>query len=114
MKPEYTFTRFEQACVKYPNNTAVIFLGDKFSYRNLKDKVYRFATGLSQLGVKKGDRVLLYLSNSIQMVIAYLASQKIGAVVVLVSPIYTSHELEYMIKDSQAKVVICHDTNLAM
>jgi len=50
MKPEYTFTRFEQACSKYPNNTAVIFLGDKFSYRNLKDKVYRFATGLSQLG----------------------------------------------------------------
>ena len=111
MKPEYTFTRFEQACSKYPNNTAVIFLGDKFSYRNLKDKVYRFATGLSQLGINKGDRVLLYLSNSIQMVIAYLASQKIGAVVVLVSPIYTSHELEYMIKDSQAKVVICHDTN---
>jgi long-chain acyl-CoA synthetase len=111
MKPEYTFTRFDQSCAKYPDNTAVIFLGDRFSYRNLKDKVYRFANGLSQLGIKKGDRVLLYLSNSIQMVIAYLASQKIGAVVVLVSPIYTSHELEYMIKDSQAKVVICHDTN---
>ena len=111
MKPECTFTRFEQACEKYPDNTAVIFLGDKFTYRNLKDKVYRFATGLSGLGVKKGDRVLLYLSNSIQMIIAYLAVQKVGAVVVLVSPIYTSHELEYMIKDSQARIVICHDTN---
>ncbi|MCX5871914.1 MAG: AMP-binding protein [Deltaproteobacteria bacterium] len=111
MKSEYTFTRFEQACEKYPDKTAIVFLGDKFSYRNLKDKCYRFATGLSELGVKKGDRVLLYLSNSIQMIIAYLAAQKIGAVVVLVSPIYTSYELEYMIKDSQAKVVICHDTN---
>lgn len=111
MKPECTFTRFEEACAKYPDNTAVIFLGDKFSYRNLEDKAQRFANGLTQLGIGKGDRVLLYLSNCIQMVIAYLASQKIGAVVVLVSPIYTSHELEYMIKDSGAKVVICHDTN---
>lgn len=111
MNSEYTFTRFEKACEKYPDKTAVIFLGDKFSYRKLKDKVYRFATGLSELDVKKGDRVLLYLSNSIQMIIAYLAAQKIGAVVVLVSPIYTSHELEYMINDSEAKVVICHDTN---
>ncbi len=79
MNLEYTFTRFEQACEKYPDNTAVIFLGDKFTYRNLKNKVYRFATGLSGLGVKKGDRVLLYLSNSIQMIIAYLAcDRKLG------------------------------------
>ena len=76
MNPEYTFTRFEQACEKYPDNTAVIFLGDNFTYRNLKNKVYRFATGLSELGVRKGDRVLLYLSNSIQMIIAYLAVRK--------------------------------------
>lgn len=111
MQPEYTFTRFEQACAKFPDNTAIVFLGDKFSYRNLKDKVDRFATGLAQLGVKKGDRVLVYLSNSVQFVIAFLAAQKIGAVVVMVSPIYTSHELEYMIKDAGAETLICHDTN---
>ena len=111
MNHEYTFSRFESACQKYPDSTAVIFLGDKFSYSALRNKVYRFAKGLTDLGVNKGDRVLLYLSNSVQMIIAYLAAQKIGAVVVLVSPIYTSHELEYMINDSQAKVVICHDTN---
>ncbi|MBI5249489.1 MAG: AMP-binding protein [Desulfomonile tiedjei] len=111
MQPEYTFTRFEQACAKYPDNTAVVFLGDKFSYRKLKDKIDRFATGLSKLGVKKGDRVLVYLSNSVQYIIAFLAVQKIGAVVVMVSPIYTSHEIEYMIKDARAETIICHDTN---
>ncbi len=111
MQPEFTFTRFEQACAKYPDNTAVVFLGDRFSFRDLKDKVDRFAAGLAGLGIKKGDRVLLYLSNSVQLVIAFLAAQKIGVVVVLVSPIYTSHELEYMIKDSGARTVICHDTN---
>ncbi len=111
MHSEYTFTRFEQACAKYPDNTAIVFLGDKFSYRNLKDKIDRFATGLTKLGVKKGDRVLIYLSNSVQYVIAFLAVQKIGAVMVMVSPIYTSYEIEYMIKDSGAETIICHDTN---
>jgi len=111
LAPEHTFTRFERACEKFPENAAVVFLGDRFSYRRLKEMVDRFATGLAALGVGKGDRVLIYLSNSVQYIIAFLAAQKIGAVVVLVSPIYTSHELEYMIKDSAAKTIICHDTN---
>ena len=59
MEQEFTFTRFEQACAKYPNNTAVVFLGDTFSFRNLKDKVDRFATGLAGLGIRKGDRIVL-------------------------------------------------------
>ncbi|MFH1112495.1 MAG: AMP-binding protein [Pseudomonadota bacterium] len=111
MGAELSFTRFEKACEKYPGNTAIVFLGDKFTYRSLKNKVDRFATGLADLGVKKGDRIILYLSNSIQLVVAFLAAQKIGAVVVLVSPIYTSHELEYMLLDSGAETIICHDTN---
>ena len=73
--------------------------------------VDRFAAGLAGLGIKKGDRVVIYLSNSVQFVIAFLAAQEIGVAVVLVSPIYTSHELEYMVKDSGARTIICHDTN---
>ncbi len=111
MDQEYTFTRFEHTCERFPNHAAIIFLGERYSYRKLKDMVDRFAAGLSRLGVTKGDRMLIYLTNSVQLVIAYLAAQKIGAVVVLVSPIYTSAELEYMINDSGAKVVVCHDTN---
>ncbi|MEW6533465.1 MAG: AMP-binding protein [Thermodesulfobacteriota bacterium] len=111
MGTELTFTRFEEACVAYPDNTAIVFLGDKFTYRELKDKVDRFATALTGLGIEKGGRLIVYLSNSVQLIIAFLAAQKIGAVVVLVSPIYTSHELEYMIADSGAETIVCHDTN---
>ncbi|MEJ2716620.1 MAG: AMP-binding protein [Deltaproteobacteria bacterium] len=111
METEYTFTRFEQACDRYPDRAAIMFLGEKFTFKRLRNQVDRFATGLAQRGVKKGDRIVLYLSNSVQLVIAFLAAQKIGAVVVLVSPIYTSHEIEYMIKDSGAETIICHDTN---
>jgi long-chain acyl-CoA synthetase len=111
MENELSFTRFEQSCAQFPNNIAIVFLGEKFTYRRLKDMTDRFATGLTGLGVKKGDRILVYLSNSVQFVIAFLAAQKIGAVMVLVSPIYTSHEIDYMVKDSGAETIICHDTN---
>ena len=108
---ELTFTRFNQMSARYPNKTAVIFLGQHFSYSKLRDLSERFAGALVDLGVKKGDRVMIYIPNCIQWIIAFLGIQKIGAVIVPVSPIYTSHELEYMIKDSGAETVICQDTN---
>lgn len=111
MQDELTFTRFEETCQRVPHNTALIFLGDRFSFAQLKDMIDRFATGLHGLGVRKGDRVLIYLSNCVQFVVAFMAAQKIGAVTVLVSPIYTSHEIDYMIKDSGARTILCHDTN---
>ncbi len=108
---ELVFSRFAQMAEKYPHKTAIIFLGEKYSYARLMDLIDRFGTGLSHLGVQKGDRVLLYLANSIQWVIAFFGIQKIGAVVVPVSPIYTSHEIIYMLNDSGAETIICHDTN---
>ncbi|MBM4277888.1 MAG: long-chain fatty acid--CoA ligase [Deltaproteobacteria bacterium] len=111
MKEELVFTQFEKMAEKYPNRPAVIFLGEKFTYARLQNLIDRFATSLNRLGVKKGDKVLLYLSNSAQWVIAFFGIQKIGAVVVPVAPIYTSFEIEYMINDSGAETIICLDTN---
>lgn len=111
VETECTFTRFEAAAAKHPHRPALIFLGDKFSYARLRDLIDRFAGGLKGLGVNKGDRIVLYLSNSPQFVIAFLAAQKLGAVTVLVSPIYTSHEIQYMVRDAGAKLIVCHDTN---
>ncbi|MFH1135239.1 MAG: AMP-binding protein [Pseudomonadota bacterium] len=108
---ELTFTRFDLMSEKYPNHPAVHFLGEDFSYKRLRDLSERFAGALASLGVKKGDRVMIYISNSIQWVIAFLGIQKLGAVLTPVSPIYTSHELEYMVNDSGAETVICQDTN---
>jgi len=111
MEPELIFTQFEKMCEKYPDRVAVIYLGEKFTYARLRDLINRFATALNRMGVRKGDKVLLYISNSIQWVIAFFGIQKIGAVVVPVAPIYTSFEIEYMIKDSGAETIICLDTN---
>lgn len=108
---ELTFTRFDQMCERYPDKYAVIYLGVSFCYARLRDLSERFAAALLDLGVKKGDRVMIYIPNCIQFVIAFLGTQRIGAVIVPVSPIYTSHELNYMINDSGAETIICQDTN---
>jgi long-chain acyl-CoA synthetase len=91
LEKELTFTRFDLMSKRYPDRTAVIYIGEKFSYADLKDLSERFAGSLSDLGVKKGDRVMVYLSNCVQWIISFLGIQKIGAVIVPVSPIYTSH-----------------------
>jgi len=106
-----TFSRFDRMCERYPDRTAVLYLGERFSYSNLKELSERFAGSLVDMGVKKGDRVMIYISNCIQWVIAFLGIQKIGAVIVPVSPIYTSFEIEYMINDSGTETIICLDTN---
>lgn len=111
LEKELTFTRFDRMSERYPDRTAVLYLGERFSYARLRDLSERFAASLVDLGVKKGDRVMVYISNCIQWVISFLAIQKLGAVIVPVSPIYTSYEIEYMIKDSGTETVICLDTN---
>jgi len=111
LEQELTFSRFDLMSKKYPDKTAVVYLGEHFTYKRLRNLSERFAGGLHRIGVNKGDKVLLYIPNCIQWVIAYLGIQKAGAILVPVSPIYTSHEISYMIKDSGAETIICMDTN---
>lgn len=111
MEKELTFTRFDRMSERYPQKTALVYLGERFSYARLRDLSERFAGALADLGVKKGDRVMIYVSNCAQWVIGFLGIQKLGAVLVPVSPIYTSFEIEYMIKDAGVETVICLDTN---
>ena len=108
---ELTFTRFDRMSERYPDRPAVVYLGTSFSYARLRDLSERFAGALADMGVKKGDKVMIYISNCVQWIIGFLAIQKLGAVLVPVAPIYTSFEIEYMINDSGAETVICLDTN---
>jgi long-chain acyl-CoA synthetase len=100
---------FDEATERDPARTAVVFYGRSISYGELRDATDRLACALARLGVKKGDRVALYLLNSPQFVIAYFAALKCGATVTPISPVYTSHEVRYQLQDSGARVVICQD-----
>jgi long-chain acyl-CoA synthetase len=100
---------FDQATERSAGRTAVVFYGRSITYRELRDAADRLACALAKLGVKKGDRVALYLLNSPQFIIAYFAALKCGATVTPISPVYTSHEVRYQLQDSGARAVICQD-----
>ena len=108
---ETVISGFERACDKYPDKPAIIYLGEKFSYIRMKELIDTFATALYDLGVRSGDKVMIYVPNCPQFLIAFFGSQNIGGIPVPVSPIYTPSEITYLINDSGAETVVCQDTN---
>ncbi len=100
---------FDQMAAKYADRPALIFYGKKISYRELKELVDRLATALTDLGVRKGNTVAIFLLNSPQYVIAYFAALRLGAKVTPISPVYTSIEVKHQLTDSEATTVICQD-----
>jgi len=99
----------EETAAKYPERTALILMGKKISFRQLKEQVDRLATALGRLGVKPGDRVAFMLPNSPQMVISVYATFRLGAVGVGVNPLYTERELAHQLHDSGAETIIFLD-----
>ncbi|MEK7438621.1 MAG: AMP-binding protein, partial [Pseudomonadota bacterium] len=100
---------FDEATTLYGAKTALVFYGREISFRELRDHTDRLAAALAGFGLKKGDRVGLYLLNSPQFVIAYFAALKIGCTVTPISPVYTSHEVKFQLENSGARVMICQD-----
>jgi malonyl-CoA/methylmalonyl-CoA synthetase len=66
----------------------------------------RMANGLRELGVAKGDRVILFIPKSLIFVIAHLALQKLGAVAVPLNPGFKQSEMQYLLGDAQAKLIL--------
>jgi len=105
------FSTFAETAERHPNKTAVYYIGTRFTYRKLMNLSERFAAALSANGVEPGQRVMLYIPNSIHWVVSWLGVQKIGAVAVPITPIYTPHDISYIANDSEAETIICADTN---
>ena len=105
------YSTFRDTASKYLDKPALIYLGEKYTYRMLRTASERVASALVGLGINQGDKVMLYTPNCPQWVVTWLGIQKIGAVAVPLSPIYTEHDLEYIAVDSGAKAILCADTN---
>lgn len=102
---------FRRVASKYADKPAVVYLGTAYSYKRLDELSDRFASGLKKLGVSPGGRVVLYLPNSIQWLVAWLGSLKAGAVAVPITPIYTPDDLDYIANDTGAEAIVCADRN---
>jgi len=76
------------------------------SYAELENAASRMANTFAQTGVEKGDRVVLFIPKSVMFVVAHLGLQKLGAISVPLNPGFKRSEMEYLLKDAQAKLIL--------
>ena len=103
------FELLRKTAQKYPNHTALIYFNRAITYKELDEASDKFATALVDLGVKKGDRVAIFLANVPQFIISYYGTLKTGAIVTAVSPLYKEREVEHQLGDSEAETIVVLD-----
>lgn len=92
---------------RFGDRVALTLPGEgEYSYRRLDELAGRFAGGLVALGVEPGDKVLLYLPNGWQWIVAYHAIARLGAVVVPANILLSAQEVAYITSDSRAVATI--------
>ncbi|WP_322058542.1 long-chain fatty acid--CoA ligase [Paraburkholderia sp. J63] len=100
------FYNAEVAAARYPDKPFIVFYDAAVTFAQFRDEAQRLAGFLQQrCGVKAGDRVLLYMQNSPQWMVAYYGILRANAVVVPVNPMNTTDELRHYIEDSGARTV---------
>jgi 2,3-dihydroxybenzoate-AMP ligase/mycobactin salicyl-AMP ligase len=90
----------------FPDKEAIVDDRTRLTYRELQEKVERFAVGLMKLGIERGDAVLLQLPNWSEFVCSYFALQQIGAIPVLLISGYKQLEVSHLAHLTEAKAWI--------
>ena len=106
------FKALDDAAEKYPGQTAILFLERKINYRDLKTQADKLAAALAGLGVKRGDRVCVFLPNCMEFIVSDWAILKAGAVVVPTSILRTDEGLIHEAGSSNSRVIICREEHL--
>jgi fatty-acyl-CoA synthase len=107
LRRESVYRNLEERAAEHPDRTALDYYGTRVAYGELKREADALAGFLQKrCGVAKGDRVLLYLQNSPQFVIAYYAILRADAVVVPVNCMNRREEVRHYVEDSQAVAAI--------
>lgn len=103
------YQALEEAADEFPGRRALSFLGKRMTFQEVRQEARSFAQVLQDAGLEKGDRVGLMLPNCPQYMISYYAVLYAGGTVVQVNPLYTDRELEQILVDSGAKILVTLD-----
>ncbi len=98
-----------QAAARWPDVAAIVCGPERWTYKTLDDATERLAVGLSQAGVKTGDRVAIFIPNGIELACSYFACFKLGAVAVPLNNRYAHPEVRYAIEQSGATTLLVHE-----
>jgi len=117
-KTNISYNALDRHLARRADQTAIIWEGNapgedgKLTYRELHEKVCRFANALKSLGVTKGDRVCLFMQMVPELPVAMLACARIGAIHSVVFGAFSEDSLKDRIQDSTCKILVTQDTAL--
>lgn len=102
---------FEKQVERYADKEFIVYPDRdlRFTYREFNERVNLLAKGLLSIGIEKGDHVGIWATNVPDWLTFLFATAKIGAVLVTVNTAYKSHELEYVMKQSDMKAIAIID-----
>lgn len=98
-------SNLEKTATFLPEKTAIIFEDLSYTYSQLHLKVNQLASGLEQFGIKKGDRIALFMPNIPEFIMIYFAAQKLGAIVVSLNVLLVKNEVQYILRDCGARII---------
>ena len=99
----------DEAAARDPAHEAIVFRDERVSYGQLKVRADAFALGLVALGLERGDHVVLWMPNRVEWNVAHLGIAKAGCVTVTCNSRYKALEVEYVLRQSDAKALILAD-----
>lgn len=103
------FSLTEEQAERHPDRIALVFEGEAFSFRDLHEKIIACAASLCDMGVKKGDKVAIFLPNCPQFAMIYFAALRIGAVVTAIGPLSVPREVAFQLHDSETETIFALD-----
>ena len=98
----------EQSALRLPQKTALVSQGERYTYAELDRVSNRLAHGLTAEGICRGDRVAIFLDNSVEMVLSIFAVLKLGGVFLVVNPTTKADKLAYILNNCRAVALISH------
>ncbi len=101
----------DQTALRLKEEKAILFLRkgkleSEITYSSLQQVSNRVGNGLIEMGLKKGERVILYMPKSMQQVIFHFGVQKAGAISVILNPGFKKDEMAYFLRDTDAKILV--------
>jgi long-chain acyl-CoA synthetase len=96
----------ENSAEKFPDKIALVCQGQRLTYQQINDTANRLASGLKDFGVERGDRVAIFLENSVESVLSIFGILKADAVFVIINPTTKKDKLTYILNNCRIKALI--------
>lgn len=96
----------EHSAARLPDKTALVCGDQRLTYRQINESANRLGAALTDMGIRRQDRVIIFLDNSSECVISLFGVLKSGAIFVILNPTMKSKKLNYILRDSGARVII--------